>query len=825
MSAAPLQGVRVLNLGGIWAGRVTAMLLADQGAEVIEIDAPGRAARAEDPLLLRGKTRISLDLASADGGATAKALAVEADIVIDNLGTGRAKRFGLDADALTAANPALVYVSVPGFASGSPLADMPAWEGTIDASVGIYTDLHATGALLGGPPIYTAVPMASSYAGVHAAINATLGYFARLKTGRGAHVEVPMADALMSAMALLAMRIDGQPARFDLPAIDKAMTDVAFPILRDLAPQLSDAHRAAISAYLRRFAKPLFTHYRCADGRIVFLNALDHVHHSRACLESLGLLNQLISEGMTLGSPYGEGGDNNLANAATLAPHWTARLQTLMSERFLSRPADAWCRLLQEAGVPCAKVRTTQEWLADPVARESGCVAQVGGPEGHWQAGRFVSIGGAAVSSPPLAPASPVSAYRGWRSRAAQPALADAPASSPGRMLEGLRVLDLSNVIAGPVCARTLAEFGADVVRVDAPAPQAGPRMTMWFGVDVNQGKRAIILDLKSADGQAVLADLVRDADVVIHNFLDRSLEGIGITESRLRRIKPDIVCCQISAWAGPDGGAYKGFPAFDPVLQAATGITARYGTLDAPVMHGVASCVDYVSGFCAALGIAQALVAKAAGRGGSLVRTSLAMGAQLVQFPFVVETAQDGAEIGGQQRKGSAPHHSMVQTADGWAFFGCRPASLGDIAMALSAADEGGPALVAALRPLTLDAIREALAGFDGASIVPVMSLEAVRRACTVQAPPSTAFDLAGRSTPMVEGDHPSGYRTTLPFPSWSRWTGGTAQRLSPAPMPGSDTLSVLAERGLEAVRLQHLTDTGVIRERWAVHHRYFPL
>ena len=87
-----------------------------------------------------------------------------------------------------------------------------------------------------------------------------------------------------------------------------------------------------------------------------------------------------------------------------------------------------------------------------------------------------------------------------------------------------------------------------------------------------------------------------------------------------------------------------------DPVLQAATGITARYGTPEAPVMHGVASCVDYISGFCAALGVAQALVARKEGRGGSLVRTSLAMGAQLVQFPFVVDAARDGAEVGGQQ-------------------------------------------------------------------------------------------------------------------------------------------------------------------------------
>ncbi|ODV43923.1 hypothetical protein AWV79_13850 [Cupriavidus sp. UYMMa02A] len=237
----------------------------------------------------------------------------------------------------------------------------------------------------------------------------------------------------MSAVALLVMRIDGQPARFDLPAVDKAMTDVAFPILRDLSRHLTDDHRSALTAYLRGFGKPMFTHYRCADGRIVFLNALDHVHHSRASLEALGLLNQLIAEGMTLGTPYQESGDNNLANAATLAPHWVARLQTLMTARFLTRPADEWCRVLREAGVPIAKVQTTKEWLADSVARDSGCVAQVGGDSGNWQAGRFITIRGASVESPALTPMAPPVNRLGWRPRPAPRVSGDKRPCQAGR--------------------------------------------------------------------------------------------------------------------------------------------------------------------------------------------------------------------------------------------------------------------------------------------------------------------------------------------------------------------------------------------------------
>src|SRR6516165_8119107 len=155
--AAPLEGVRVLNLGGGWAGRVAAMLLADQGAEVLEIERPDRESLLEDALLARGKEVASLNLKDADAQERAQSLARGADIVIDNLGPGRAAQFGLDYPRIRERNPALVYVSIPGFAEGSPFGQIAAWEGTVDASVGVYTDIHALGPLLGGPPTFTAI--------------------------------------------------------------------------------------------------------------------------------------------------------------------------------------------------------------------------------------------------------------------------------------------------------------------------------------------------------------------------------------------------------------------------------------------------------------------------------------------------------------------------------------------------------------------------------------------------------------------------------------------------------------------------------------------
>jgi crotonobetainyl-CoA:carnitine CoA-transferase CaiB-like acyl-CoA transferase len=215
----PMNDVRVLHLGSSWAGRVAAMLLADQGAEVIEIEPPDRRTSVEDALLGRGKIGITLDLKSDSGRHAALALAQDADIIIDNLGAGRSASFGVDYPAIEAFNPAAVYISLPAFASQSAESDIPGWEGVIDAACGVYTDIHLAGPLLGGAPRFTSIPLASAYGGVHGAIAASMGYLHRLRSGIGQHIEVPLADAVMSAMALLAINIENQPVRFDRPNI------------------------------------------------------------------------------------------------------------------------------------------------------------------------------------------------------------------------------------------------------------------------------------------------------------------------------------------------------------------------------------------------------------------------------------------------------------------------------------------------------------------------------------------------------------------------------------------------------------------------------
>jgi crotonobetainyl-CoA:carnitine CoA-transferase CaiB-like acyl-CoA transferase len=825
----PMKDVRVLHLGSAWPGRVAAMLLADQGAEVIEIEPPNRRTSVDDALLDRGKTGITLDLKSESGRRAALALAQDADIVIENLGPGRSASFGVDYPAIEALNPAAVYISLPAFASQSAESDIPGWEGVIDAVCGVYTDIHLAGPLRGGAPRFTSIPLASAYGGVHGAIAASMGYLHRLRSGIGQYIEVPLADAAMSAMALLAMNIENQPVRFDLPPVEKAMRDVAFPILRDLSTHLTAEHTAALDRYLSDFAWPLFATYSCSDGRQIFINAVEHVQQSRALLQALGLLDRMIGDGLVLGSPFDESGADNNVNLATLSVSWRQKLRSAFEERISTRPAAEWETDLARAGVPVSIVRTTKEWLQLPSAIEGGNVTSLVDPRlGETrQAGRFVTLLGASgkTVSPELRPYrhidDPLAAR--WSGKRIEPKAFNAERKT---VLEGIRVVDISNTIAGPAAARVLAEFGADVIRIDPPAPIAGPRHTMWFGMEVNQGKRAIIVDLKTEEGRESLRRIVKQSDVIIQNFLDESSQRLGISFPQISDANPSAIACQITAWRGPLGGPRKNDPGYDPVVQFGVGIASRYGTAEEPVLHGLASCIDYITGFLSALGIAQSLIARELGRGSANVETSLSMGGQLVQFPYVVDSVNRLNEPEVSRATGYGPAQAVYRAADGWIYLGGRESSIQAIADTLQANTTSYDGIAARIRQLNKSEVSEAVACVPRTAAVAVRRLDELRADYELEGIQESPNAADTRSIVMQHfNHHPSGYTVSLLLPTWYRTARTPVAQLRSAPLPGSDTTEVLRELGFDPEEIAALKERGITRDGWSVLRHYLPL
>ena len=189
--------------------------------------------------------------------------------------------------------------------------------------------------------------------------------------------------------------------------------------------------------------------------------------------------------------------------------------------------------------------------------------------------------------------------------------------------LEGLKVLDLSRVLAGPVCTQLLADLGADVVKVERPGSgddtrQWGPPFVPGGGpsgyfVSCNRGKRSLALDLAHPAGREVLDDLVRRAEVLVENFLPDSLARLGLDADRLRQLNPDLVACSISGYGRT--GPLAALPGYDLMMQASAGMMSITGEpAGEPMKVGVA-ITDVITGLYAAASVLAGLYARGMGR------------------------------------------------------------------------------------------------------------------------------------------------------------------------------------------------------------------
>jgi len=201
--------------------------------------------------------------------------------------------------------------------------------------------------------------------------------------------------------------------------------------------------------------------------------------------------------------------------------------------------------------------------------------------------------------------------------------------------LDGIRVVDLSRVLAGPLVAMTLGDLGADVVKIEAPggddtrhwAPPSDARGRAAYHHAANRNKRSIVLDLKEPRDLTVARELCEHADVVVSNFRPGTLARFGLDHERLAATNPGVISCEISGFGEAAG---RDLPGYDPLVQAVGGLMSVTGPTDAPSKAGVA-VVDVVSALYATVAVLAALLARAdTGRGQrvtiNLLHANLAM-------------------------------------------------------------------------------------------------------------------------------------------------------------------------------------------------------
>ncbi len=611
--------VRVLDFTQGIAGPMACGLLAQHGAEIIKIEPPTGDRMDWHPGYVAwncNKDRLVLDLASPDGLAKARRLIATADVVVFDAAPSELEILGLDAATLTVANPRLIHTWMPMYGTEGEWRDLPPEDLLLSA---------VSSASFGQSswedvPVHLVTPQVSYGHAIAAAGAIGAAIFERRRSGLG--------------QALLCSGVHG------VAAVRSGGAIRAGNLMRMGAGRGS------------RGGSPNYRLYQCGDGEWLFLGTLTLPFFLRG-LESLELFEILAWEGV----------DGDIANLQR--PPFNERAIEALDARFLEKPRGEWLAILHANGVPAGPVGEREAWFAGEQVAANEMRVELEDPTlGH------VSVPGVSSKLSVM----PGSIARTMQDTTIEEALSRrvptmAPSAEPGDPpihgpLTGIRVLDMGAVIAGPFGPTVLANYGADVIKVEPPEGDSLRTAALGFA-GWNRGKRGVIVDLKTASGLESFYALIRTTDVVVDNFRRGVTTRLKIDYEHLRAINPRIITCSVMGY-GPTGPLAPD-PGFDPILQARSGMMAAQGGDDEPVFHTI-PVNDGASGLMSAFTVIAALNARERTGVGQHVWTSLANQSVVCQSgELTLYEGRPKLPRGGRDCPGERALHGMYECADGW--------------------------------------------------------------------------------------------------------------------------------------------------------------
>jgi crotonobetainyl-CoA:carnitine CoA-transferase CaiB-like acyl-CoA transferase len=629
----PLSGVRVVEMSGGAGGLAAGSLLVGLGAEVIKTGRPAQAIAEDEAFLVwadRGKHTTAFSLDDPAGLAELRRLTDEADVFLTDAPPGNLERRGLDSVTLSDRHSDLVQAWLPAFGQLGRWSQLE-YDPLLLSGVSGYADHYPTEK---DQPIAPVVPTFAYLHGAMGAAAVVAGLVGRQTDGRGRTVTVSGLHAVGAALAtLMAGGID----------VDRVISPGRSPR-----------------------AGPFFRLYQGSDGRWFYVAALSPAIFFRA-LDAIGRMDIMVRDDVA-------GEFSNLMVPAV------GRATSLELEGTLAtKPAEEWLQLLRAAEVPAAAVWDREEWAASDMAD------QIIG----WSDVDDNSVGRVRT------PAFPLTITPGTPSASASPSApsdggggAGGLPASPALPLQGLKIVDMSTFLAAPFSSALLADWGADVVKVESI--EGDPYRTHSISHAVaNQHKRGVALDLKDPTARDAFLQLVGTCDVLLDNARGDRLARLGLDESTLARDNPALIRCSVSAFGTKE--PWADLPGFDPVLQSMTGLAAAQGGDSAPAPSS-APVVDAGTGILAALGTLAAVYARGVDGRRRHVRTSLAAGAVFIQSAELTtygsrpEPARGGADFIGPD-----PFTRFYRTSDGWLAVAARTAALGAALCRVCGVDEDG--------------------------------------------------------------------------------------------------------------------------------------
>ena len=588
-----LEGVVVLEVAQTLAGELAGGLLADLGATVVKIEprdgSPlrrrGPAIAGEDSLYFqsenRGKYSVVADLGELAREPWLARLCASADALIEDLGPGRLESAGLSPDALLAKNTPLAVLRISPFGQTGPLAGERGDDRIAQAFSGMQ---FATG-FPDRPPIPVTVPLAEAWTAILGAAGLLMAIFHARRSGQGQVVDIGLYQTA------LRMQEDVVTRHHKTGAVMTRMgTESATVVPANVYPTRDAGFVALSGAGDQPFA-------RLCEA----IEVPDAVKDPRFSTSAARLANR--------------------AAADELVRAWVVKHDL----------ADVEARFTK-AGVAGTAVRSVDEIIADAHVRARRSALPLTSSSGRdflaaAPTPRFSRTSARdAVAAPRLG--EHTETVRASVERlAARPRPHVRSSSAPGAgALDGVRVLDLSQWLAGPAAAALLGDFGAEVVMVELPptgaSPMDGPG-SRGVGFPVtNRNKRSITLDVRAVLGREVFLELVRLSDVIIENFRPGTLERWNLGPSELHAVNPRLVLLRSSGFGQTGPGAARA--AFNPVGLAFGGMTYLNGFPDRPPCRDGVTAGDYSTALFNVLGVVAALLRRDIDGGGQVVDTAM---------------------------------------------------------------------------------------------------------------------------------------------------------------------------------------------------------
>jgi formyl-CoA transferase len=625
-----LEGVVIAEITGTFAGELAGGLLADLGATVIKIEPPGGsplralgpAVKGEDSLYFQSENRGKYSAVAAPATLAAEPwferLLGAADGLVEDLGPGGLEAIGLGPSELEARHPRLSVLRISPFGQTGPRAGERGNDRIAQAFSGMQ---FATG-FPDRPPIPVTAPLAEAWTGIHGASGLLMAIFHARRSGRGQVVDIGLYEAAVRMQEDVIVRYDRTGA-----ITGRIGTESITVVPANVYPTRDRGWIAVSGAGDQPFA-------RLCEA----IESPDAPKDPRFATPSARLANR--------------------AAANALVADWIA-------EHDLAEVDARFAAL----GVTGTAVRSVDEIIADPHIKARGDLLALRSHTGRdfFAPPAVPKLGRTPVAAPTraprlgehtdalraaiarFAPASPVEGdgatapTREHSARSTTPFKAagaqsdargsatsapshSASATAPGGAgpLAGIRVLDLSQWLAGPAAAAILADFGADVIMIELPGSGAADgqgRGSPGFVV-TNRNKKSVTLDVRAPRGRAVFLELAAHSDVIVENFRPGTLERWNLAPSTLLAVNPRLVVLRSSGFG--QTGPYAARAAFNPVGLAFGGMTYLNGWPDRPPLRDGVTGGDYSTALFNVLGVLAALLRRDHDGEGQVVDTAM---------------------------------------------------------------------------------------------------------------------------------------------------------------------------------------------------------